>query len=62
MKVFNFKRFMELQCEEIKKHKWIESEKAGYDLGKKAETDWIKKYAVEFSIWAHNNIMFYKEE
>lgn len=31
--------------EEILKHKWIESEKAGRDIGfEKALTDWIVKY------------------
>jgi len=31
--------------EEIRKHKWIESEKAGYDIGfATAALDWIKKY------------------
>ena len=33
------------QIEEIMKHKWIESEKAGYDIGKKAVGDWIEKHA-----------------
>ena len=31
--------------EEIQKHKWIESEKAGYDIGfERALTDWIIKH------------------
>ena len=31
--------------EEILKHKWIESEKAGHDIGfERALTDWIVKY------------------
>jgi hypothetical protein len=31
--------------EEILKHKWIESEKAGYDIGfERALLDWIVKY------------------
>ena len=31
--------------EEIMKHKWIESEKAGQDIGfERALTDWILKY------------------
>ena len=29
---------------EIEKHKWIESEKAGYDLNKKAVIDWLFRY------------------
>jgi hypothetical protein len=35
--------------EEILRHKWIESEKAGYDIGfERALLDWIVKYR---SIW-----------
>lgn len=31
--------------EEILKHKWIESEKAGYDIGfERALTDWVVKH------------------
>jgi len=31
---------------EINKHKWIESEKVGYDIGfDKAAEDWISRYA-----------------
>jgi len=34
---------------EIDKHKWIESEKAGYDIGfEKAAEDWISRYADEW--------------
>jgi hypothetical protein len=39
--------YKEFQAErdEILKHKWIESEKAGYDIGfERALTDWIVKY------------------
>ena len=36
------------ELEEILKHKWIESEKAGYDLGDEAVWDWIRKYAPQF--------------
>jgi hypothetical protein len=32
--------------EEIKRHLWIESEKAGYDIGfNRAKEDWIKHYS-----------------
>jgi hypothetical protein len=32
--------------EEINRHKWLESEIAGYDIGFEAATDdWIKKHA-----------------
>jgi hypothetical protein len=37
-----------LQIQEILKHKWIESEKAGKDLGNQAIFDWIRKYAADF--------------
>jgi len=33
------------QCVEMEKHKWLESEKAGYDLGVAAYFDWIVRYA-----------------
>ena len=37
------------EIDEIKKHRWLESEKAGYDIGSyAAATDWIEKYAAEF--------------
>ena len=33
--------------EEIQRHLWIESEKAGYDIGfESAKEDWLKKFAV----------------
>ena len=35
----------ELALLEIRKHKWIESEKAGYDIGfERALLDWIVKH------------------
>ena len=39
------------QKKEMLKHKWIESEKAGADLGKDAINDWIKRYAAEWRRW-----------
>ncbi|MFH0825331.1 MAG: hypothetical protein V2B18_21480 [Pseudomonadota bacterium] len=42
-------KYLELQQKEIDKHKWIESEKAGRDLGAEAVMDWISKYAAVFS-------------
>lgn len=45
------------ELEEILKHKWIESEKAGYDLGDQAVWDWVEKYACEFrEYWQKKNI------
>lgn len=43
-----FKKFMLAQAQEIEKHKWIESEKVGYDLGISATMQWIKLYAKSF--------------
>jgi hypothetical protein len=41
----NLYREFQAEREEILKHKWIESEKAGYDIGfERALTDWIVKY------------------
>lgn len=46
---------MKLEVEEIKKHRWIESEKKGYDIGSYvAALDWIEKYAVEFRKYWEN--------
>lgn len=36
---------------EIEKHKWIESEHAGRDLGETAILDWIIKYAASYRAW-----------
>ena len=39
-----YKEFL-AEREEILKHKWLESEKAGFDIGfERALTDWIVKY------------------
>ncbi len=40
--------FITLQIQEIDRHKWIESQKAGYDLGEKAVFDWVEKHAETF--------------
>ena len=38
-------REFQAEREEILKHKWIESEKAGHDIGfEQALTDWIMKH------------------
>ena len=45
--VKNSSLYREFQAErgEILKHKWLESEKAGYDVGfERALTDWIVKH------------------
>ena len=48
-KEMDVKKYLRLQDREIEKHKWIESEKAGRDLGTDAVLDWIRKYADLFS-------------
>lgn len=40
-----FVKFLSDQRIEMEKHKWIESEKVGYDLGNCAIMDWVRKYA-----------------
>ncbi|MFA6220868.1 MAG: hypothetical protein WC647_00995 [Desulfomonilaceae bacterium] len=42
-------KYLKIQAQEIDRHKWIESEKAGRDLGTEAVIDWIMKYADRFS-------------
>jgi hypothetical protein len=42
------KALMAAQIEEIKRHKWIESEKVGRDLGDVAVFDWIDQHAAAF--------------
>ncbi len=45
MKNSSLYREFQAEREEIMKHKWIESEKAGHDIGfERALTDWIVKY------------------
>ena len=42
-------REFQAEREEILKHKWIESEKAGYDIGfEQALTDWIVKHRTKW--------------
>ena len=44
----NMKDYMKSQMEEIRRHKWIESEKAGRDLGSECVLEWIRRYASQF--------------
>lgn len=51
MPVYNImetKELINIQLSEMSKHKWIESEKAGYDLGEQAMLDWVEKYSDSF--------------
>lgn len=45
---WNHCAYMRDQCQEIARHKWIESERAGRDLGDQAVRDWIARYAPTF--------------
>jgi hypothetical protein len=42
---------LELQRQEILRHKWIESEKARRDLGSEAVFDWIAHHAASWRQW-----------
>jgi hypothetical protein len=43
-----FQHYLALERSEILRHKWIESEKAGHDLGEDAIFDWVEKHATAF--------------
>ncbi len=45
------RRILAEQRVEIERHKWIESEKAGHDLGRDAVLDWIKNNAAAWRNW-----------
>lgn len=48
-------REFQAEREEILKHKWIESEKAGYDIGfEHALTDWIIKHRSKWRRCRHS--------
>lgn len=36
------------QVEEMKRHRWIESQKAGHDVGEDAFADWVRNYASDY--------------
>ena len=44
-------RFNEEVIEEIKRHKWIESEKAGHDIGDRAAFEWLERHYEEWLRW-----------
>lgn len=60
--MFDLKKFLEFQIEEIKKHKYITSQKAGYDRGREAECEWIRLYAAKVRAWAMKSGFFDKKE
>jgi hypothetical protein len=49
-------REFQAEREEILKHKWIESERAGHDIGfERALTDWIIKHRSKWRKSRHGN-------
>jgi len=44
----SFSDYLRMEREEMLRHKWIESEKVGYDLGQAALLDWAHKHAEAF--------------
>jgi hypothetical protein len=52
-----YKEFL-AEREEILRHKWIESEKVGYDIGfEKALLDWIVKHRSSWRAQRHGNTL-----
>ena len=46
-----YKEFL-AEREEILRHKWLESEKAGHDIGfERALVDWVAKYRTAWRRW-----------
>ena len=43
-----FRRDLRLQMAEMRKYRWIKSEKIGRDLGQAAEIEWIRKFASQW--------------
>ena len=44
----NTKSLIQQQIKEMDRHKWIESEKAGCDLGQQAMLDWAENFMDDF--------------
>jgi hypothetical protein len=44
----HLKTYLLHQKEEIERYKWIESQKAGKDLGEEAVKEWVKKFAADY--------------
>ena len=43
------KAYLDAQVEEILRYKWIESERAGHDIGfQRAALEWIERWAESF--------------
>lgn len=45
----NFNDFLQLEIEAINRYKWLESEKAGHNIGfQRAAFEWVAKHASQF--------------
>jgi len=53
---------LEKQREEMRRHRWIESEKARCDVGKQAYMDWIQDHAASWRKWYDENEESFLEE
>ncbi len=40
-----------MQKSEIGRHKWLESQKANQDVGRRAAAEWVAQYAADFRRW-----------
>ena len=60
--IISIQEWNQLQIDEIHIHKWIESEKAGYDLGEDAIMDWCCRYAEKFCESQHQKGVFHEGE
>jgi hypothetical protein len=45
---WSVREYNELQIQEMERYKWIESEKAGRDLGEECLLDWIRRHGASF--------------
>ncbi len=45
----------QMQAEEIRKYRWIESEKLQRDIGKTAHIEWVRLHAAEWRKWFENS-------
>lgn len=49
----NIKYVNKEEVEQMDKHKWVESEKHGHDIGPDAYLNWIELYAKPFREWSN---------
>ena len=50
-----------MQCDEIRRHVWLESEQAGRDIAQEAKLDWISKHAANWRDWYTREFEMYQE-